>query len=46
MKISFFGASVTAQKEGYVIKFNKSKPSKELIKLLTKEFPDIIIFSS
>lgn len=28
------------------IKFNKSKPSKELIKLLTKEFPDIIILTS
>ena len=28
------------------VKFNKSKPSKELIKLLTKEFPDIIILTS
>ena len=28
------------------IKFNKSKPSKELIKLLTKEFPHIIILTS
>jgi hypothetical protein len=28
------------------IKFNKSKPSKELIKLLTNEFPNIIILTS
>lgn len=27
------------------IKFNKSKPSKELIKLLTNEFPNIIIIN-